>query len=268
MKKSFLKDAVFYLLLIAVVLGAAIGIQRACFSKKKFKNLSYSFEIRLKGLFKSLIEKDAAVIQHSYLNEAAEKIKRRLTEHLEKNPYTIEVLIVKSPVVNAFAFPGGLIVVYTGLIEKIENAAVFASLLAHEMGHIVRRDSLKALVRQLGLTALLTLGGGDSTAFIREIFKLLINNSFSRKQEEKADRFAAELLIKAGINPGHFASFLSRLRKGEGDSEGIGLYLNTHPDINSRIRAAGKMAHRFSGEEKPFAVDWQRAKYSLSASGN
>ncbi|MCI0471186.1 MAG: M48 family metalloprotease, partial [Candidatus Aminicenantes bacterium] len=158
MRKSIIKDALFFLLLAAVVLTAAVGVQKACFSKEKFKNLSYSWELSLKKIAKGLIEQDAEVVKNSYLNETAEKIIARLTSHLEKNPYKIEVLIVNDPMVNAFAFPGGLLVVYSGIIKKMDSAEDFAALLAHESAHVIHRDSLKALVRQLGLGSLLAIG--------------------------------------------------------------------------------------------------------------
>lgn len=258
---------IFVLLLAAVVLAAAIGIQKACFSREKFKKLSYSWELSLKKIAKGLIESDAEVVKNSYLNKTAEKIIERLTSHLERNPYKIEVSIVNDPMVNAFAFPGGLLVVYSGIIEKMASAEDFAALLAHELAHVIHRDSLKALVRQLGLGTLLAIVGSDSAGVAREVVRLLINNSFSREQEQRADNFAANLLMKAGIDPGHLASLLSSLKEGKKgvvDPKGVWKYLNTHPDIDSRIKAAQGKSRAFKGEERKIDADWQRARQSIT----
>ncbi len=246
-----------------MLLVAAAGVQKACFSKKKFEKLSYAWEFKLKGLLKELIEVDADLIENSYLNDAAAKIVKRLSANIEDNPYKIEVLIVKSHVVNAFAFPGGLIVVYSGIIEKTAGAEEFAGLLAHELGHIIHRDSLHALARIIGLGVLLTIGGSDSTAVLREVLRMLVNNTFSRRQEAEADEFAAKLLIRSGINPRHLADFLSNLKESGGGAvnlKGPWVYLSTHPDMDSRIESARDMGGLFRGEEKKFDIDWSRYK--------
>jgi Zn-dependent protease with chaperone function len=70
------------------------------------------------------------------------------------SPYHVRLLVADSPVVNAFAAPGGRIVVFRGLLEKTGRPEELAGVLAHEMQHVVLRHPLEAILRQISLRAL------------------------------------------------------------------------------------------------------------------
>ena len=69
---------------------------------------------------------------------------QRLTEQILNNPYKFEVTVVKSDVVNAFALPGGYVVVFTGLMKKAESGEEVAGVLSHELNHVLQRHGLEA----------------------------------------------------------------------------------------------------------------------------
>ncbi|MBH0208142.1 MAG: M48 family metallopeptidase [Nitrospira sp.] len=82
---------------------------------------------------------------------------RRLAKPIPDNPYTFNITVVKSDVVNAFALPGGYIVVFTGLMKKAENAEEVAGVLAHELNHVLQRHGLERIVKQLGFVAVVSI---------------------------------------------------------------------------------------------------------------
>jgi len=109
--------------------------------------------------------------------------------------------------VNAFAVPGGYIFITKGLLEKLDCEAQLAAILGHEIGHVVARDTMAALSRQIGMTALLgaaaSVGGSGSgdlmagTAFVSGVLSL----QYSRDDEKAADLVGMAYLIQAGYDP-------------------------------------------------------------------
>src|SRR5262245_47549786 len=85
---------------------------------------------------------------------AIEMLVKRLADTTETR-YSFNVMVVDSPLVNAFAAPAGYIVVFRGLIDKASSGEEVAGVVAHEMGHVIERHGTEALIRQLGMNAIL-----------------------------------------------------------------------------------------------------------------
>lgn len=92
---------------------------------------------------------------------AVTEMTHRLIDSIPQNPYTFEITVVKSDVVNAFALPGGYIVVFTGLMKKAESAEEVAGVLAHELNHVLQRHGLERIVKQLGFVAVVSIVLGN-----------------------------------------------------------------------------------------------------------
>jgi Zn-dependent protease with chaperone function len=184
-----------------------------------------------------------------------EAILTRLARQYPESQYTFRVEIDDSPGANAMAFPGGLIVVTSGLLDEVRTENELAFILAHELGHFRHRDHLRALGRGLVLSlVLLTVGGGDSASYGASVADLTLR-SFSRRQELAADAFGLEL-VQAEF--GHVAEswrFFERLASDAGAGSGIAAYAATHPSPRSRIEDLIGMAERngwrTSGEVTP-----------------
>ena len=219
-------------------------------------------ERRLRDL--SLEMLDLQRVDDPAAEAALARIVVAVTAPLEPAPADLQVVILDSMVVNAYAFPGDLIVLYAGLIRALEDPEQLAAVIAHELGHVVRCDAVKAIRRQLGLAAVMSvLGGGRSAeVLIQRVLGEVVNLHFSREVEAAADAFALDLLAAAGIDPAALADALSRLQ-GEGDGPPtVFRYLDSHPDLESRIQSAA--ARR--GETRPGAVreeDWQALRAAL-----
>lgn len=157
----------------------------------------------------------------------------KLSSVVENDSFLFKIIIVNSELINAFALPGGNIILTTGLIQFCDSTEELVAVLAHEAGHIVERHLISRLIKEIGISIL----NSDDNFVIGEITKGIISSGYDRKQEEEADLFSCNLLNKAGMEPRILASFLRRLK----ESENQDLFKNfeifsSHPDIDKRIR--------------------------------
>lgn len=263
-----LKEGLVLLAVVSVLLLLSVGVVRLLQGKPEAAEAGRSrpisvVELRLKDLIRTAIVEQDPVLSTKLLNNALDSILRRLLEAQDPIPYEVEVLILHSPVVNALAFPGGLIVVYSGLIEKMESAEELAAVLAHELGHVVNRDSMKQLSRQMALSVFFSLlGGSQAKVFVQRILREAVNIQFSRNVEARADAFALELLIRARIDPIHFAEALEHLS--DGSEKPVYLkYLDGHPEIETRIQQIRERSNEVLIDVLPLEIDWQAVQRTL-----
>ncbi|HJQ55633.1 MAG TPA: M48 family metallopeptidase [Vineibacter sp.] len=126
----------------------------------------------------------------------------------------IDVTIVNNPVVNAFAVPGGRLIVFSGLIDKASGPEEVAGVIAHEVGHVVHHHSMKALLRAYGFDMLLKLVTGGYSSEVGTLGGaggILLALRHSRDAEREADRTALELMDKIGIRADGLATFFEKL---------------------------------------------------------
>lgn len=170
--------------------------------------------------------------------EALAQMSARLTRG-ESKPERIKVVVFDLGMVNAFALPGGLIVISHELIEKASGADGVAGVLAHEIGHVIERDSEAQLVRGLGLTLLqqIILGGGQVSETLGGVAGLVALLTYTRAAERRADTHAQRLLKQAEIGPDGLVRFFEYVKKTYGNDEGSGLgnLLKSHPGLDERI---------------------------------
>ena len=163
-------------------------------------------------------------------------------------------LLLKSDDINAFAAPGGLILVTRGLVNCCATEDELAAVLAHEIGHVQNRDGLRAIRtgRLNGaLTTLATEGAKNlagpqlaevTSAFdesINEITGTLINSGYSRRQEFQADAAAVEILRAAGYPPSALLAMLRNMEKRWNPSRHD--FAATHPSPPDRIAQLKKL---------------------------
>ncbi|MBK7359096.1 MAG: M48 family metallopeptidase [Saprospiraceae bacterium] len=153
--------------------------------------------------------------------------------------YPIRIHFSEDTILNAFAIPGGHIVVYKGLIDKLNNYESLAGLLAHEFTHIERKHSLKTIFRSASSYLILAAVFGDLTGLagvILENANSIQNLSYSRKFEHEADQYAVSILLdrKIGLTGmlDLFKVFLNIGNKGLS----VPAFLSTHPVTEDRIK--------------------------------
>ena len=195
---------------------------------------------------------------------AVTEMTQRLTSQVTKSPYTFEISVVKSDVVNAFALPGGYIVIFTGLMTKAESGEEVAGVLSHEVNHVLQRHGLDRIVKTLGLLAVVTILVGDPqglAGLMKQVGLELVTLKFGRAQETEADLTGLQLLQRAKIDPAGMIRFFERLsEKDQGRME----WLSTHPMSTARAeRLKAELASLPKTIPEPFTFDWKKIQESL-----
>lgn len=159
----------------------------------------------------------------------------------EHSPYPYEITLLEIPQMNAAAAPGGQIIVFTGLLEAMDDAEVMA-ILAHEIAHVELRHGLKSLLRSVGVLAFMSgaVGGGFETLegleTAAELSGVLVLLSYSRKMELEADAWAVKRLRELKLDADGLRRSLERLhREQNGTERPWGSLLSTHPATPERI---------------------------------
>ena len=148
---------------------------------------------------------------------------------------TIKVHILNKDDINAFALPNGHLIVYSGLILNSDNQEELTGVICHEIAHIELNHVMKKLVKEIGLSVLISLTTGDAgSEIIKETAKTLSSSAFDRSLEKDADIKAVDYLINAKVNPEPFANFLYKLADKEHEATKYLTWVSTHPDSKER----------------------------------
>ena len=170
---------------------------------------------------------------------ALDGLTARLTVNA-RSRFPLNVRVLPDETVNAFAAPGGQIVIFEGLIAKAENPEEVAGVLAHEIAHALERHPMQGALRAMGITMVFGLVFGNASTLetiATEMGQLLLVLSYSRETELEADRVGLGLLNRAGIRGDGLITFFQRLA-GKKKPEGVSMpgIFSSHPMHEERIR--------------------------------
>jgi beta-barrel assembly-enhancing protease len=169
---------------------------------------------------------------------ALDALVARLAGTVPDSPYRFQVIVLDVPAVNAFATPGGRLLLLRGLLAGAKTPEELAGVLAHEMQHVLRRHATKAIIQHASSGLLLTALTGDASgalAFGLEGARTLAMLEYSRQHEDEADAEGLRMLQAARIDPAGMLHFLESTRTSEGAGRSRPRYLSTHPDTTERI---------------------------------
>ncbi|MGC3979789.1 MAG: M48 family metallopeptidase [Steroidobacteraceae bacterium] len=177
--------------------------------------------------------------------EAVNEIGKRLTQG---SKYNYEFHVVRDDTLNAFAMPGGIVVVHTGLIKATKRPEELAGVLAHEVQHVEQRHSVEGIVKQMGLQALWLLVTGDIGSSVAGQAALQLSSlKFSRDAESEADDKGFDALVKAGIDPSGMPDFFKTMSEKAADAPVS--FISTHPLSEDRQKKLTERAKNFSKQE-------------------
>jgi predicted Zn-dependent protease len=194
-----------------------------------------------------------------YINLVGQTIAIHSDDPITYGGYHFAVLDTEE--INAFACPGGMILITKGMIDESQNEDELAAVLAHEVAHINHRDGVAAIqkARLTGVATLITTEAAQSYSpaeisqlvslfegSVDDVFKTLVVNGYGKSQEYSADESALVYLSRAGYDPQALEIFLERLMK-QGQASGGGI-MKTHPATGDRIE-------RVKNEMTPGKVD-------------
>lgn len=188
-------------------------------------------------------------------HEALQRLAKRLAPE-----HTLKVDVVDVGIENAFAVPGGRLVILRGLIDKAEDRGIVAGVFAHEIGHEVHKHALKSVIQDAGTSFLIGLMVGDifGGSLIAGAGQILLSLSFSREAEEEADAFSVNAMNRANLDARSMTRFFGRLSKKHGSAEQSLVYLSTHPVSDERKAFFARSA---TGTQPAFTdAEWKAIK--------
>jgi predicted Zn-dependent protease len=186
----------------------------------------------------------------------AADVVRTLGERLTQGSrYRYEFHVVEDKAINAYALPGGVIVVHTGLIEAARRPEELAGVLAHEVQHVEQRHSLQSMVKELGLRGLWAAVTGDLGGTLAGQAALKLTSlRFSRDAERQADAKGFDTLVQQNIDPQGMVDFFGTMAKSGATPPA---WLSTHPDSDARQQSLRAMHDALAGRAfPPLEISW------------
>jgi predicted Zn-dependent protease len=243
-------------LLIALILACAVN---PVTGKRQFMLLSESDEIQLGKISDAEIVKQYGVYPDVSLSEYITGIGMKMARlsHRPNLPYEFKVM--DTPVINAFAIPGGYVYITRGILAYLNNEAELAGVMGHEIGHITARHSAeqysKAELAQLGLG----LGSVLSETFqkyagIAQFGVGMLFLKFSRENESQSDELGVQYSTEAGYDATQMANFFRTLDRmsPSGNRDGLAEWFSTHPNPEGRavtVEALAKQWRQKAGNQ-------------------
>lgn len=251
------------LVFVCIFFGTWFLLSKIDFTGKiDFKKMSKYNEQKLGDKIVEFLKQSYDQVEDDSVVMLIDKMKERICDNNKINPSTIKILVLKSSDINAFALPGDNLAVFTGIIEFCNNPEELSSVMAHEIAHIQYRHLMKKLTKEVGISVLGTLAGGNSgNEIMRDIVRTISSTSFDREMEREADTTAVRYLAKANINPENFANLLYRLSKKTDVPENFE-WISDHPKSKDRTAEILKLSKKFKFQPTPVldSASWDYLK--------
>ncbi|MBX3269902.1 MAG: M48 family metallopeptidase [Sandaracinaceae bacterium] len=250
---------------LAVVGAAALVLWAPAMLSASVDALPITIDRQLGDAAEGELASAGAPLEDPLVVGFVEQVVARLEPHAATRGHTYRVSVVRSPQANAFALPGGRIVVFSGLIDAAERPEQVAGVLAHEMAHVTLRHGMRNVAHRAGLWLALSLLVGDSEGWVQlagELALLARANDYSRAQETEADAEGVRMMLAAGLDARGLAAFFRALSAQPGTELAGALgWLSTHPDHASRIAHVERLVETLpAAAPRPLEVDWEAVR--------
>jgi predicted Zn-dependent protease len=212
------------------------------------------------------IEMENELTQEGLAAQSVAEIGARLTVG---SRYKYRWYVSEDKEVNAYALPGGIVIVNAGLLAKADNAEELAGVLAHEVQHVEYRHTLQQMIHAAGWAAVLAVVLGDVSAITAIVVHQLGDLRNSRKLETQADTEGMKALARARIPLQGMPSMFRKLQAEEkrtGDNSPS--LLSSHPATAERIAELEQLAKELKCDCKPLHYDWSTVQAAAAAMAN
>ncbi|MBQ4615718.1 MAG: M48 family metalloprotease [Mailhella sp.] len=215
-----------------------------------FSKFGLKEEMEMGREFEVLVKSSLPIIEDPEIRTYAQSIVDRIVKQLPPQPYKFPTNVVLHKSLNAFAAPGGFVFVFSGLIMNLNHESELAGVLAHEIAHVtqrhiagrIERGKMISMGSLLGMVAGIAAGvAGDGSAGGAAMIGSMAATkaatlNYSRLDEDDADRFGLQYLVKAGYNPRGLSGAFEVMRsRSWGSVANVPAYLTTHPAIDMRL---------------------------------
>ncbi|MGE0087604.1 MAG: M48 family metallopeptidase [Desulfococcaceae bacterium] len=211
------------------------------------------------------IKAEKHFVDDQEMEQGLGKITGPLLGKTGQDRYSFRVYIAEDTDINAFALPGGIIVINSGLILAAESPEEIAGVLAHEAAHVIRQHGMRQLISSVGIFVLIQAFFGDATglmAVLADNSAFLLTLKYSRDYEREADDAGWAYLKEARINPQGMIDFFRHLvqkqNKEDKNMPGIGefpAFLSKHPATEERVDYLQKMWEKTDGNREYIRFD-------------
>lgn len=244
--------------LVAVILVCLLGLVAVYGS---LDGLSGTLARRLPAAWEQKLGESALAqfrLEHRFVDDSValpllQPLTQPLLQALGETRHPMKFHLVDDPAINAFALPGGAMVINTGLILSAPRADALQGVIAHEIAHVVEQHGVRSVIRSAGIFVVVQALVGDASGLLAVLANagpMLINQAYSRDFEREADDKGYALLRRAGVDPQGMADFF-RLVLAEEKKQIEAItdetsrelfaqsrrFLSTHPETEARIRA-------------------------------
>jgi beta-barrel assembly-enhancing protease len=185
------------------------------------------------------VKSGSRMIDDPEMHRQIATVTTRLLPVLAGSGYDFEFHVVADTNINAFAIPGGHVVIHTGLLQSVKTPEELAGVLAHEIAHVTQRHAFRKIIESAGLSLIVQTLVGDASgvlAIIAGSSEFLLRQKYSRNFEREADDLGWQYLLSAKINPRGMIDFFSTLKGQEARLPQIPALLSTHPATDDRIQ--------------------------------
>ncbi len=205
-----------------------------------------------------------AIVTDSAILKKLEAITMPLVKVVDDTAFKFSFTIIKDESLNAFALPGGAVVIHSGLIMKAQSAEEVAGVLAHEISHVTMRHHIRGIIGNMGIFFIIRGLLGDIAGISSDIATAgatLSSLKYSRDFEYEADDNGYLLLEKAHINTAGMISFFETMSK-EGPDLGMADFMSTHPATTERI-ARLKKKETDGKDYQKIDIDFEKFKQEV-----
>lgn len=228
--------------LFSLLLSGCVTVYNPATERKEALFIDTENEVALGKDMDKEIHKKLKVLEEPKLKQRLDYIGNRLAAASDRQDVTYYFRVVKDKELNAFAIPGGFVYVNSGLMEASSDEEL-AGVIAHEIGHVAAKHSVKKLQAAMAYDLLRSIAlGMTGKQTVIEAVDLFVFNpatlAYSRQDELLADKLAVRYVKRAGFNPSGIISFFEKLKK-EQEKSGAAPrieILSSHPDLDERIK--------------------------------
>lgn len=179
------------------------------------------------------LEKKYGLVDDPALQQRVNRIGQSLVAVCDRRDITYSFKVLNSKDINALAAPGGYIYVFKGLIDLMPSDDELAGVIGHEIGHIVKRHTVRQMEKSLGIGILFGVIFGDRGVFLQNMAYNAIMAGYSREDEREADRLGFLHSYKAGYNP--YSMMMGLQKLSELDQKYHYDLFSDHPEGRARV---------------------------------
>jgi len=212
MRKSSLSP---FLIIFVFLAGCAIN---PVTGKREIRLLSTGQEVALGKATAQQVERKFGVYDDPELQKYISEVGQKLVDVCERKEITYSFTVLNTPMVNAFAAPGGFIFVTRGILKELDDEAELAGVMGHEIGHVVWRHGAKQFEKAYSYETILLIGEILTKRDLSQLkqytdfFVSLMFLGYSRKNEFEADNSGVRYSLTAGYDPKAMVDFFEKLK--------------------------------------------------------